>query len=520
MNELISGKSYRWVVLGIIILGTFMAILDSSIVNVALPHMMSAFGVNREQIQWVSTAYMIALAVTMTTVGWTVRRVGNKVFYLGALSLFVFGSAACAFAWSFDSMIIARVIQAVGGGAIQPVGMAIIAELFEPHERGKALGIWGAGVMLGPAIGPTLGGYLCDWFNWRMIFSINLPFGFITVLAGLIIIVNDYKKPREVIPFDFKGFITLAVGLIGALIALANGEEKGWTSRYILTCFALALAGMTLFVAAELNSPHPLFNIGLLKFRNYTLSLILGVTRAVGLFGGIFLLPIFLQNISGYTTIQTGLLMMPGAIAMGIVMPFMGSLSDRYGPKWLVTIGIIITGSTLLYYGKLDTSMSRTMIIAPQIIRAIGLGLMMAPLMTAAVNAVPKNQIATASSFLNIAQSVGGAFGIAILNTCVTRLIHSHAVRIGEQTGTIYELYSRLGHSAASATANHTAGMVGSQSISKISSLISMKASVLGFENGFMIAGFIVLASIPLALMLKNQTHHKTHSHKPSAAEH
>jgi EmrB/QacA subfamily drug resistance transporter len=509
MNGLVSGKSYRWVVLGIVIMGTFMAILDSSIVNVALPHMMSAFGVNREQIQWVSTSYMISLAVTMTTVGWTVKRVGNKVFYLGALTLFVIGSAACAFAWSFDAMIVSRVLQAVGGGAIQPVGMAIIAELFEPHERGKALGIWGAGVMLGPAIGPTLGGYLCDWFNWRTIFSINLPFGLITVLAGMIIFVNDFKKHRDDTPFDFKGFLFLAVGLIGALIALANGEDKGWTSGYILTCFALAFAGITLFIAAELDSPHPLFNIGLLRFRNYTLALLLGVSRAVGLFGGVFLLPIFLENISGYTTIQTGLLMMPGAVVLGIAMPFLGHLSDKYGPKWLVTIGVIITGSSLLYYGKLDPSMSRMMIIAPQIIRAIGLGLMMAPLMTAAVNAVPKNQIATASSFLNIAQSVGGAFGIAILNAFVTRLIHFHAVRIGEQAGTMQQIYSRLGHSAASAAANHTAGMSGSQAASQISSLISIKASVLGFENGFMIAGFIVLATIPLSLMLKNTRHHK-----------
>jgi EmrB/QacA subfamily drug resistance transporter len=491
MNGFVTGKSYRWVVLGIIIMGTFMAILDSSIVNVALPHMMSAFGVNRDQVQWVSTSYMISLAVSMTTVGWTVRRIGNKVFYLGALTIFILGSAACAFSWNFDAMIVSRVIQAVGGGAIQPVG------------------IWGTGVMLGPAIGPTLGGYLCDWFNWRTIFSINLPFGIVTILAGLIIFVNDSKRIKDETPFDFKGFVFLATGLIGALIALANGEEKGWTSDYILTCCAFAFAGITLFVAAELNTPYPLFNLGLLRFRNYTLALVLGVSRAVGLFGGVFLLPIFLQNIAGYTTIQTGLLMMPGAVVLGIVMPFIGHLSDRYGPRWLVTIGVIITGVSLLFYGRIDPSMTRFMIIMPQIIRAIGLGLMMAPLMTTAINSVPKNQIATASSFLNIAQSVGGAFGIAILNTFVTRLIHLHAVRIGEATGTYHEIYARLSQKAASAVSQHPAGISSSgiNAVSKIGNIISLKASVLGFENGFVIAGLIVLASIPLSLMLKNQKH-------------
>jgi len=507
MNDLISGKSYRWVVLGIVIMGTFMAILDSSIVNVALPHMMSAFGVNREQVQWVSTSYMISLAVSMTTVGWTGRRIGNKIFYLGALAIFVFGSAACAFAWNFDAMIVARVIQAVGGGAIQPVGMAIIAELFEPHERGKALGIWGTGVMLGPAIGPTLGGYLCDWFNWRTIFSINLPFGIITILAGLIIFVNDHKNRKAETPFDFKGFLFLSIGLVGALIALANGEEKGWTSDYILTCFAFAFAGMTLFIAAELNAPHPIFDLGLLRYRNYSLALLLGISRAVGLFGGVFLLPIFLENIAGYTTIQTGLLMMPGAVILGLVMPFFGHLSDRYGPRWLVTIGVIVTGVSLLFYGRLDPSMTRFMIIMPQIVRALGLGLMMAPLMTTAINSVPKNQIATASSFLNIAQSVGGAFGIAILNTFVTRLIHFHAVRIGEAAGIMPEIYSRISQKAVSAIGQHTAGAAsgGTSALSNVSNLIYLKANVLGFENGFVIAGIIVLASIPLSLMLKNQ---------------
>jgi len=218
-------------------------------------------------------------------------------------------------------------------------------------------------------------------------------------------------------------------------------------------------------------------------------------------------LPIFLENIAGYTTIQTGLLMMPGAVILGLVMPFFGHLSDRYGPRWLVTIGVIITGVSLLFYGRLDPSMTRFMIIMPQIVRALGLGLMMAPLMTTAINSVPKNQIATASSFLNIAQSVGGAFGIAILNTFVTRLIHFHAVRIGEAAGTMPEIYSRISQKAVSAIGQNAAGAAsGSTSaLSNVSSLISLKANVLGFENGFVIAGIIVLASIPLSLMLKNQ---------------
>ena len=203
-------KANRWGVLGIIMLGTFMAVLDSSIVNVALPHMMSTFGVDREQIEWVATGFMMASAVVMPFVGWLTNRVNYKVLYLGSLVVFTLASAACALAWSYESLIIARILQALGGGAIQPIGMAIVAELFEPHERGKALGIWGMGIMAGPAIGPTLGGYLTDAYSWRTIFSVNLPVGALTLIAGMIVMrplrAQGAKRPfdllRLCLPFD------------------------------------------------------------------------------------------------------------------------------------------------------------------------------------------------------------------------------------------------------------------------------------------------------------------------------
>ena len=195
-------------VLGIVMMGTFMAILDSSIVNVALPHIMSAFGVNRDKIEWVSTSFMIAMAVAMPLVAWLLNRLGHKILYLSSLAIFTIGSAMCAFAWDYDVLIVSRIIQAIGGGAIQPVGMAIVADLFEPEERGKALGIWGTGIMIGPTLGPTLGGYLTDYFTWRTIFSVNIPFGIITILTGLLLFRNEKSNaPKH--SFDKWGFIFL-----------------------------------------------------------------------------------------------------------------------------------------------------------------------------------------------------------------------------------------------------------------------------------------------------------------------
>lgn len=502
-----TSDNYRWFVLGIIMIGTFMAILDSSIVNVALPHMMSAFEVNRDQIEWVTTAFMLALATAMPLVGWLVNRVGHKVLYLTSLTLFTAGSAACAFAWSYDALVAARVVQAIGGGAIQPVGMAIVADLFEPHERGKALGIWGTGIMVAPALGPTLGGYLTDWFSWRAIFSVNLPIGAVALLLGMTIMRPEPAEARKRIPFDVWGFLFVTMALISGLLALSKGQQKGWDSPYIHTCLAFAAVGLVMFLTVERIVKYPLLDLGLFRYRNFTLSIVLSVFRAVGLFGGVFLLPIFLQNLVGYTTIRTGLTLMPMAIAVGITMPFAGRLADRYGPRALVVFGTALTGLSLLAYGRLDPSSSHMAILIPLIIRGVGLAFMMAPLLTAALNAVPKHKVATASSLLNVSRSVGGSFGIALLNTYVTNAIHRHGVRIGELIGEQSDAYARFTRHVA---AVDFAGLRGALPTERFKALalsgqaIMHRAQVLGFQNGFVIAGLIVLAGIPLCLLLKH----------------
>jgi EmrB/QacA subfamily drug resistance transporter len=505
-----SSDNYRWFVLGIIMLGTFMAILDSSIVNVALPHMMSAFEVNRDQIEWVSTAFMLALATAMPLVGWLVGRVGFKALYLSSLALFTAGSAVCAFAWSYDSLVAARVVQAIGGGAIQPVGMAFVARLFQPHERGKALGIWGTGIMVAPALGPTLGGYLTDWFNWRAIFSVNLPIGAVALLLGMTIMRSERSESRARIPFDVWGFTFISMALISGLLALSKGQSKGWSSAYIQTCLAFTVVGFVMFLAVESVVRYPLLDLRLFRYRNFTLSIVLAVFRAVGLFGSVFLLPIFLQNLVGYTTIRTGLTMMPGAIAVGISMPFAGRLADRYGPRNLVTFGVALTGLSLLAYGRLDPLSSRAMLIGPLVVRGVGLAFMMAPLITAAINAVPKESVPTASSFMNVAQSVGGSFGIALLNTYVTNSIHRHGVRIGELMSTQSETFARFTRYVSGVDLGNVRGVLPTAQVKALTLSargILHRADVLGFENGFMLGGLIVLSSIALCLLLQHTRH-------------
>ena len=503
-------KANRWGVLGIIMMGTFMAILDTSIVNVALPHMMSSFGVTRDKIEWVSTGFLLTSAVVMPLVGWLTGRMSYKTLYLGCLAIFTIASGLCAMAWSFESLIFARILQALGGGAIQPIGMAIVAELFEPHERGRALGIWGTGIMLGPALGPTLGGYLTDAFSWRTIFSVNLPFGVLTLLAGMII-MRPLRAQTTRRPFDFYGYAFLALALIAGLTGLSNGQDKGWHSDYVHLCEALTVVGVVMFVTVELVVDHPLLDLRLLLIRNYTLSILLAVFRAVGLFGSVFLFPIFLQTLMGYTPVQAGFWMIPNALAVGVTMPFAGRLADRYSPAILTGLGCALVGVSLLLFGRLDPLSTWPVLVLPQLARGVGLALMMAPLMAAALNAVPRHELPMASSFINVSQNVGGSLGIAWLNSYVTTAIHVHAVRLGEVFPMQSAGFFRLGLDTLSLEFRQAHGILATPQLKAAfaaSRGILRRAQVLGFDNGFVLAGVVVLTGIPLCLLLLPSAHH------------
>ena len=505
--------SYRWWVLALSALGTLMVILDSSIVNVALPHMMSAFGVNRDQIEWVSNAFMLATAVAMPLVGWIVTRVSYKSYFILSLFLFTVGSALCAVAWSYDALIFARVLQAVGGGGIQPLGMAMIGDLFEPEERGKAMGVWGMGIVIGPAIGPTLGGYLTQWFSWRAIFAVNLPVGAVAVVLALIVMKTNALDRENRPTFDGVGFGFLTMFLIAVLLGATNGQEKGWDSTYVVVCMVLSVVGFILFLAVEMSVEHPLLDLKLFKSRNYSLSMTLMVVRSLGLFGGIFLLPIFLENIVGYTTIQTGLWMAPGAITVGICMPFAGRIADKVQPKYLMAIGSAIAGYSMILYGHLDPLSGALEIIGPQVLRGMGMALMMAPMMAVALNSVPRKSIATASSFLNVGSRVGGALGIAVLNTIVTNEAHVHAVRLGAQMPLASKAFARLADHVANvpmpAIPGLPPGAAGKGMLALLQTAMA-HAQVLAFDNGFVLGGLILLGTgIPLSLMLRSEAHMK-----------
>ncbi|MGE5403526.1 MAG: DHA2 family efflux MFS transporter permease subunit, partial [Candidatus Saccharibacteria bacterium] len=315
-------EKIEWSILIVIIIGTFMAILDSSIVNVALPKMMVIFNVSTDDIQWILTAYMLTLGVVMPLSGYLGDTYGYKRVYMIALGLFIAGSFLCGLAWNVNSMIAARIVQALGGGIMQPLGMAIIYQSFPRSKIGMVLGFWGIASMAAPAIGPTLGGYLVDYVNWRLIFFINIPIGIINFfLAGMILRETPLIKGKHL---DYIGVFTSVIGLFCLLLALSEGTKEGWTSPYIVSLFAVSAVTLVWFVFNELTHPEPILDLRVFKNVIFTISIIIGSFLAIGMFGAIFLLPLLLQNVFGQTAMKTGLIMVPGAIASGLMMPISG----------------------------------------------------------------------------------------------------------------------------------------------------------------------------------------------------
>jgi DHA2 family multidrug resistance protein len=504
--------NYQWWVMAIVMIGTMMAALDTSIVNVSIPAIMADFGSNVDDIEWVVTGYMIAFATLMPLTAWLRDRIGYRILFVTSLFVFTFGSVLCGAAWDVPSLVTARVIQALGGGAISPTGMAMITEVFDKSERGRAIGIWGMGLLVGPVIGPTAGGFLTMTFGWRSIFLVNLPFGIIAILLAMNVLMRDRPHKSSHRPFDYWGFIFLSVFLISFLLGLSKGEKEGWTSAFILTCAALSIFSFIGFLLVESLVSYRIIDIKLYLSPVFSICSVITVVRSVAVFGSLFILPLFMQQQMGFDAMQTGLIMLPGSIVLMLVMPIVGHFSDRYGPRLPTIMGLIALATFMFLYRNLDVNMSVWNIIMPTIVRGLGMGLLMAPILASAVNAVPTHKAGMASSMLNITMQVGGALGIAVLATVLNHRIHFHLDVVGsgayslstigqEVFRGLFEHAHNLGYSLADA---RLAGNI------LLSKKLAQSGIVMAFQDAFLVGAGIVITALVFAFFLPDKTRGKT----------
>lgn len=484
-----------------LIVGAFMAILDGSIVNVALPRMMSIFNSTADQIQWVMTGYLLAAGVVVPVTGYLSDRFGGKLMYMVSLAVFTAGSALCSLAWSNNSLVAARVIQAVGGGMMMPVSMAMIYYIVPRDKIGAALGIWGVSAMVAPTVGPTLGGYLVDNFSWQWIFTINVPIGVAAVFLAMAYLDETPKK--EGLKADLPGIILSAIGCFALLLALSKGQDKGWTSLYIVNLFIISGFTLASFVIWELVTDHPMLDIRLLKNKTFTASLVCVSIATVGLFSAIFLVPLFVQNVQGLTPMQTGMMLAPAALASGIVMPVSGRLFDRIGALPLCLVGMSVTLITTYQLHTITYDINYRELQLLLVERSLGLGLCMMPLTTAGMNTIPHFLIGRASALSNLVRQISASFGIALLTYVMLNRQEYHAAWLADTVN--WSSPAAAGAMAQIRNILSQAGIdpLGANAI--ISSLVWREAFISGIADAFIISTIIVAFSIPFTFLLSKK---------------
>jgi len=498
---------YKWFVLGNVMLGTFMAVLDSTIVNVSLPKIMSSFGVGLSTIQWVITAYMLAMAAMLPTSGWLADKFGYKRTYFWGLFMFTLGSLLCGLSNDETTLIISRIIQGLGAGTVQPLGMAIITREFPSHQRGLALGFWSIASAASVSFGPMLGGYLVDNFSWQLIFDVNVPVGIVALIFTLVI-QREFIHPN-VRKFDFIGFISVIIFLPVLLYALSEGNaatnSQGWHAPYILACFAISAIAFTVFLIQEFHTEHPLLDLRLLKDHNFGMANAIMILFGMGMFGSTFLLPLYLQNSMGYTALQSGSVFLPVGIIQGIISPIAGRFSDKMNAKIPLLVGFGLLIFSFYLNSDLSYLTEHSFIMTTLYLRGFGMGLIFTPLSSLSLATIPRDKMAQASGISNTVRQIGGSMGVALLSTLLAARVNFHsqifggAIQSGSQVfqNTARNLTTYIQHNAGSSLANAT-----KQSQSILMSHVSSQSFIQGIDDDFLIAAAISSISvIPILLM-------------------
>lgn len=499
-------NSYRWFALAAVVMGTFMAILDTSIVNIGIPKMMSVFNVSLDDVEWVLTAYTLTLGAIVPLTGFLGEKFGNKKLYIFALISFTLGSLLCGLSWSNSSMIAFRILQALGGGMIMPVSMTIIFQMFDPKERGLALGFWGIATMAAPAIGPTLGGFIIEKLDWRLIFYVNVPIGVMAVILSTILLEEFPHKSTQ--KLDFIGFIFSTVGIVSVLYVLSeNPIDWGDIKNPVL--ITIGIFNLILFVINELTVSEPILNLKVLKKLDFSFSLIALTLINMALMGGVYAIPLFLQRLKGYTAMQTGILMFPSAIATGLMMPISGKIVDKINPKIIILPGLILLGLSSYKLGKIDLNTSRDMINLLLILRGAGLGLTMMPLTTLGMNVLPKDLTTQGSTLQNTFKQIAGSISITMMTLSLTSKMDINYYRLSEQVTTfngpaaifLNNLQDKLTQNGISQAQSQV------QSKSILVGLLKQQASADAFDYILMMCAIFVLIALISTLLIKIKSH-------------
>jgi DHA2 family multidrug resistance protein len=502
--EVPHGAEHKYLIALAVVLAALMQVIDSSIVNVALPDMMGNLGANLDEIAWVSTGYIIASVIVMPLTGFLGDLFGRKRYFVGSIILFTTASFFCGASHSLTTLVLWRLIQGVGGGALMTVSQAVLFESFPPEEAGTAMALFGLGVMVGPTIGPTLGGYLVDNMGWPWIFYINIPVG-ILAAAMIAAYVHDPEHQTKPPVIDYQGITLLAISVFAIQYVLEHGQREDWfESRQIMLLTVLGIASAIGLVWRELTTKHPAIDFRVLKHRQMWVGTLLGIVMGVGLYAMSFTLPVFMQSELRMTAQQTGFVLLPGALATAVSMAVVGRLTSRIDSRLLVTAGALIFAAAAWMLSLITSQSGADDFLWPLLLRGIGLGMMFVPLTTLTLANLSSHELSQGAGLYNFFRQLGGSFGIAVIATLVTRYTTQFREVLGEHVTTAnplalqrIEMLTRgmMTHGVDRWTAHQRA-------LAILDQQLYGQASVIAYSHIYIITMLSILVLIPMLLLV------------------
>ncbi len=499
-----------WIIAISVMLATFMEVLDTTVVNVSLPHIAGSMSASVEEATWALTSYLVANAIILPMTGWLANYFGRKRLLLAAVIGFTAASFLCGLAPSLPALIIFRVLQGAAGGALQPLSQAVMLEAFPPQERGKAMAFWGLGIVVAPMLGPVLGGWLTDSYSWRWVFYINIPVGAASVLMTKLFIFDPPYIRRVSTRIDYWGIGFLALGIAALQIVLDKGQEEDWfSSDFILVLTILAAIGIVAFIVRELTTDNPVVQLKVFKNRTYAAGVALMTMLGFVLYGSMVLLPIFLQTLLNYPALQAGIAMFPRGLGSFLAMPIIGMIMARFDPRKLLAAGLVAASMTLFQLSRLNLDAGYWEIFWPQFCQGLSLALLFVPLTTATMDPIAREQMGNATSIFNLMRNLGGSFGIATANTYLfrheqlhTNLLVGNVNPMNPASASLLEQLrsSLMARGQDAVTALH-------QAYGAVNGMVARQAAMLSFNDTFRFMAAVFLLILPLLLLMRRPTH-------------
>jgi DHA2 family multidrug resistance protein len=500
-----------WIVAIAVMFGTFMEVLDTTVVNVSLPHIAATMSATIDEATWVLTSYLVANAIILPMTGWLASTFGRKRLLMMSVTGFTLSSFLCGIAPNLGSLIAFRILQGATGGALQPLSQAILLESFQPHERGKAMGFWGLGIVTAPILGPVVGGWLTETYSWRWVFYINLPVGIASIIMTQLFVFDPPYLRRVAERVDYWGIGMLVVGIGSLQYVLDKGQEADWfASTSILTLAILSAVTLTVLLIHEWTTEHPIIDLRVFKERSYATGVFLMTMLGFVLYGSMVLLPVMLQTLLGYPAIQAGIAVAPRGMGSMVMMPIVGMLTSKVDVRKLLAVGFTVAGFTLIWLGQLNLQAGYWDIFWPQLLQGTGMALTFVPLTTVSMQAIPPERMGNATSLFNLMRNLGGSVGIAVTGTLLTRQRQAVASVLGERI-TIYDprTQSMLAQLKAGFIARGADAVTATErAYGALHGILIQQASMVSFVWLFRLLGTIFLVMIPLILIMQRPKRH------------